>query len=63
MARIEDIPQPTRDAVANLACQPFNTTRRSRCLIDAARFTASCAPLPGRTGRPVGIAGANKASR
>ena len=26
MARIEDIPQPTRDAVANLACQPFDTT-------------------------------------
>jgi D-proline reductase (dithiol) PrdB len=25
MARIEDIPQPTRDAVANLACQPFDT--------------------------------------
>jgi D-proline reductase (dithiol) PrdB len=26
MARIEDIPQPTRDAVASLACQPFGTT-------------------------------------
>jgi len=26
MARIEDIPQPTRDAVASLACQPFDTT-------------------------------------
>lgn len=25
MARIEDIPQPTRDAVANLLCQPFDT--------------------------------------
>ena len=26
MARIEDIPQPTRDAVANLVCQSFDTT-------------------------------------
>jgi D-proline reductase (dithiol) PrdB len=26
MARIEDIPQPTRDAVANLACESYATT-------------------------------------
>jgi hypothetical protein len=26
MARLEDIPQPTRDAVANAACPSFETT-------------------------------------
>ena len=26
MARLEDIPEPTRTAVASLACQPFDTS-------------------------------------
>ena len=56
MARIEDIPQPTRDAVVNLACQPFETTpfvagpplaqRRVAIVSSAALIRRGDAPFP-----------------
>lgn len=56
MARIEDIPQPTRDAVVNVACPQFDTTpfvagpklaeRRVAIVSSAALIRRGDAPFP-----------------
>ena len=56
MARLEDIPQPTRDAVANAPCQSFDTTpfvsgpplaeRRVAIVSSAALIRRGDAPFP-----------------
>ncbi len=56
MARIEDIPQPTRDAIADLVCQPFDAApfvagpplaeRRVAIVSSAALIRRGDAPFP-----------------